>query len=289
MGVASEKIEKKKIPLPNSEKGIGSNGVSQFKDNRPEAISQRNLNQQANESPQVQQLKAMQEMSYGHPVQLASKDPQVIQKYDKENFNKIKGLVDSYCQNQTLIDSVDDAAAFNQKISTLKGYAALDAEEKNMVMTQVKMKIKHSTMATVVPEDDDDIRKNFNSLKSCVITALLYAEGGTVLGVSTVEGLHYVLYNQFPKWRQYSDDDVLAQIYQVFGYHMVSVDTQARHTLVTAQNKDRGMTASVGAVGHMVGFRKAGPSFNFRDNDHGLGAMNGHATRNNQVNRLWWK
>ena len=289
MGTASEKIQRKKNPLPIVDKGIGTEGIAHFEDNRPEAIAQRKWNQHANDSQQVQQLKAMQEMSYGHPVQLVSNDHQVVQRYDKENFNKIKGLVSSYSLNKELIANVDDAGEFNKKISSLKGYAALEADEKTMVMSQVKMKIKHASLDTVVPEDDADIKKNFNSLKSCVITALLYAEGGTVLGVSTVEGLHYVLYNQFPKWRQYSDDDVLAQIYQVFGYHMVSVDTQARHTLVTAQNKNKGMTASVGAIGHMVGFKKAGPSYTFRDNDNGEGAMNGHATRNNQVNRLWWK
>jgi len=289
MGAASEKIQRKINPLPITNKSTGAQRIAHFEDNRPEAIAQRKWNQQANESPQVKQLQAIQEMSYGHPVQLVSVDPQVVQKYDKKNFNKIKGLVDSYSQNEVLIANVDDAGAFNQKISSLKGYAALEAEEKTMVMTQVKMKIKHATMDTVVPEDDNDIRKNFNDLKSCVITALLYAEGGTVLGVSSAQALHYVLYNQFPKWRQYSDDDVLAQIYQVFGYQTATLNAQARHTLVTDQNKERGMTASTGAIGHMVGFKKVGQSYRFRDNDHGESAMNGHATRNNQVNKIWWK
>ena len=290
MGATSEKIQKKNLPPLTADKGVNSNGVAQFDDNRPEAIAQRKWNQQINESPQVRQLMAVQEMSSGHPVQLAAKDTQIVQReYDKTNFDKIKGLVATYSKDEVLIASVDDAGAFNQKLSSFKGYAALEADEKTMVMTQVKMKIKHATMATVVPEDDNDIRKNFNSLKSCVITALLYAEGGTVLGVSTAKGLHYVLYHQFPKWRQYSDDDVLAQIYEVFGYHSASVDSQARHTLVTAQGRDRGMTASVGAVGHMVGFKKAGQSYTFKDNDHGEDAMNAHATRNNQVNRIWWK
>jgi len=289
MGVASEKIQRKTHPLPIVDKDTGTKGKAHFEDNRPEAIAQRKWNQQANESPQVKQLQAIQEMSYGHPVQLVSEDAQVVQKYDKKNFNKIKGLVSSYSLNKVLIENVDDAGEFNKKISSLKGYAALEADEKNMVMTQVKMKIKHATMNTVVPEDDADIKKNFNSLKSCVITALLYAEGGTVLGVSTVEGLHHVLYQQFPKWRQYSDDDVLAQIYQVFGYQTANVDAQARHALVTAKDKEKGMTASTGDVGHMVGFKKAGQSYTFRDNDHGVGAMNGHATKNDQVNKIWWK
>lgn len=289
MGVASEKIEKNKKRLPKAEEGTGTNGIAPFKDNRPESIAQRNLNQQANESPQVRQLKAIQEMSYGHPVQLVAKDSRVVQKYDKKNFDKIKGLVGTYSQNKTLIANVDDEGEFNKKISSLKGYAALDEEEKNMVMTQVKMKIKHADLDTVVPEDDNDIRKNFNSLKSCVITALMYAEGGSVLGTSSVEGLHYILYHQFPKWRQYSDDGVLAQIYQEFGYQSATVDPQARHTLVTDKNKNKGMTSSTGDIGHMVGFVKAGNSYNFKDNDHGMKAMTAHDTRNQQVNKIWWK
>ena len=163
MGATSEKIQKKNLPPLTADKGVNSNVVAQFDDNRPEAIAQRKWNQQINESPQVRQLMAVQEMSSGHPVQLAAKDTQIVQReYDKTNFDKIKGLVATYSKDEVLIANVDDAGAFNQKLSSFKGYAALEADEKTMVMTQVKMKIKHATMATVVPEDDNDIRKNFN-------------------------------------------------------------------------------------------------------------------------------
>ncbi|MGK7925366.1 MAG: DUF4157 domain-containing protein [Spirulina sp.] len=213
----------------------------------------------------------------------------VIRKYDKTNFNKIKSLVDSYSNNEELKNNVNDPGKFNEKLSSLKGYKKLSEEEQEMVKEQVKMKIRHQTLDTVIPEDQDDIRRNFNSQKSCVITALMYAEGGKVLGTSSVEGLHYILYTQFPKWAQYSDDDVLAQIYEEFGYETTTFSPKNRKDAVTDHDKKKGMTSSTGKIGHMVGFKKDKNSYKFRDNDHGEDSINSHKTKNDIVNKIWWK
>ena len=212
----------------------------------------------------------------------------IVQMYD-EDFMKVKMLVDSYSENAYLIQNVNNDGNFNQKLSSMKGYKKLEAADQLKVRTQVKLKIQHKTLNAVEPEDPEDIQKDFDSLKSCVITALMFAEGGTVLGTSSVEELHHILYVQFPKWRQYSDDGVLAQMYQHFGYQTAQFGQKARHSAVTDNDKARGMTSSTGNVGHMVGFRKVGQGYVFRDNDHGEAAMNQHATKNQMVNKIWWK
>lgn len=252
-------------------------------DNQPDGIAQRRL------SNDIDQAKISNDVHTAQLVQPAIQLQSIIQRYDKTDFNKIKNLVASYSQNKALIDNVGDASAFNQKLNAMKGYQNLQDEEKTMVRDQVKMKIKYNTLDAVAPEEDDDIKINFNDLKSCVITALMYAEGGTVLGTNSVKGLHYILINQFPNWAQYSDDDVHAQIYQAFGYQSTTFDSTHRDTAVTNADKDRGMTASTGDVGHMVGFKKDGQSYKFKDNDHGEAGIGSHATKNDNVDKIWWK
>jgi hypothetical protein len=276
-------------------------------DNRPEAFIQRKLQDTANRSSRVVQLRAIQafardnvsekdsrntalETTNGHEnsevTQLQVAD--VVQLYD-EDFEHIRSLVGSYSNNAYLIANVNNPGNFNQKLSELKGYKALEDADKLKVKTQVRLKIQHTNVNAVVPEDPIDIAKAFNSLKSCVITALMFAEGGTVLGTSSVEELHNILWVQFPKWRQYSDDGILAQMYAHFGYQTAQFGAKNRHSAVTDADRNRGMTSSTGDVGHMVGFRKAGQSYNFKDNDHGDGTILNHATRNDMVNKIWWK
>lgn len=213
----------------------------------------------------------------------------IIQRYDMTDFNKIKGLVESYSANPKLTSVIDDEGKFNKAISAFKGYIKLDETEKKMVFDQVKMKIKYNKLDVVEPEDENDIKKNFNSLKSCVITALMFAENGSVLGTGSVEGLHHILYKQFPKWKQYSDDDVHAQLYKEFGYNLSGISPKKRSQAVADSDRQRGMTASGGAIGHMVGFKKDGLNYKFKDNDNGEASSTAHATKNNMVDKLWWK
>ncbi len=279
----------------------------QLKDNRPEALIQRRLQDTANRSSRVVHLRAIQEMASDNAASVnprnstmqEPKDPEtidvaqlkgadVVQLYD-EDFEHIRSLVASYSSLPYLIQNVNNVGNFNQKLLSLKGYIALEEADRLKVRTQVKLKIQHTHLNTVEPEDPIDIAKAFDSLKSCVITALMFAEGGTVLGTSSVEELHNILWVQFPKWRQYSDDGILAQMYAHFGYQTAVFGAKSRHSAVTDNNRDKGMTSSTGDVGHMVGFRKVGQNYRFRDNDHGESAMAVHDTKDEMVTKIWWK
>jgi hypothetical protein len=287
-----EKAENKNQGVGNTiaqKNSVGKAGF-QFEDKRPEAIGQNRLSNLFNNSQNVTQLKERQEIEYKQELlETSEPNPSVVQKIGDDNFNKIKSIVDSYSAKQELISNVENPEVFNAKISSLKAFKNLNDSEKERVKSQVKMKIKHQNLPSIQPEDANDIEKSFNPLKSCVITALLYAEGGSVLGVSNVSDLHQLFYVQFPKWRQYSDDNVLVQIYHEFGYQSATVAAQSRQLLVTTQNKVRGMTASTGDIGHMVGFKKVDNSYMLKDNDHGEAGIGQHATKLDQVNKIWWK
>ena len=82
--------------------------------------------------------------------------------------------------------------------------------------------------------DQNDIQECYDRRKSCVITALNYAEDGNVFGTKDIKTLHYVLYQHFSSypgqdeetdenkknnvWKNYSDDNVFPHIYEFFGY-----------------------------------------------------------------------
>jgi len=88
---ADKKQENKNQSVANetSQKQRGSESTLQFVDNRPEAIAQRKLHELANNSPQVSQLKAFQDMADNysskqkHPIQ--RKFSPVIQRITEED------------------------------------------------------------------------------------------------------------------------------------------------------------------------------------------------------------
>lgn len=83
--------------------------------------------------------------------------------------------------------------------------------------------------------ESDDIGERYDRSKSCVITALIYAEGRSkVFGMGDPEALHEVLFRYFSSypgqdeemdpnkkynvWKNYSDDNVFPHLYKFFGY-----------------------------------------------------------------------
>ena len=139
----------------------------------------------------------------------------------------------------------------------------------------------------IEPSEDPDIEADFNAGRACVITALMYAEGGSVMGASSVEELHRTLTTRFPaSWAQYSDDNVIPSLYGHFGYASTAVDGKLP-AAVTAANYAAGMVSD---GGHMVGFRKQGDgSYNFRDNESVESPAAGHPKRNSDAEVIWHK
>jgi len=211
-----------------------------------------------------------------------------------DDAKKLISLVENYSHNKELKEAVekDEEGRYQIKINSLKGYGALNDEKRKQVFEQVWMKILHNNLVRQDPEEQYDIKQKFDNNISCVITALLYAEGGTVMGVSTVKGLHHILFKLFPKWRQYSDDKVLDQMYKTFGYSRMDFDSKSREEAVKDADKTQGMTSMDGEgqeAGHMVGFKKTEDGYKFKDNEAIESSSKEHARKDDQVNRLWWK
>ena len=91
MDIHADKIqESKSQSVSNDEVQIhtGSDSTFQFVDNRPDAVAQRKLQEIANKSPRVAQLKAFQEM--------ADNSPEV------KRITQLQAMADSYSANQQL-------------------------------------------------------------------------------------------------------------------------------------------------------------------------------------------
>lgn len=134
---------------------------------------------------------------------------------------------------------------------------------------------------------NSDIEAEFDSQKACVITALMYVEGGSVLGITSVEELHHTLTTRFAdSWGQYSDDAVIPSLYAHFGYTQMNVNGSRVNAVKTA-NKNKGMVTS---AGHMVGFKKTGnQKYNFRDNETQEADADNHPKKMDQAVKLWYK
>jgi hypothetical protein len=142
------------------------------------------------------------------------------------------------------------------------------------------------TASTVTP---GDIKANMTDTKACVITALMFAEGGGVFGAKSVEELHFILSTRFKTtWRHYSEDAVFKSLYEHLGYTKVVPPAVASlENLSTTVGAITVGMASIG--GHMVGFKKDGTDLYIRDNDEGLKKVAAHTRKTENVIDYWHK
>ncbi|ELR70017.1 hypothetical protein C900_04387 [Fulvivirga imtechensis AK7] len=150
------------------------------------------------------------------------------------------------------------------------------------------------TASTVKIPNKKEGRENFEidskmtTAKACVITALMFSEGGGVLGAKSVEELHFILSTRFGStWRHYSDDAVYKSLYEHLGYSKSVPQNQTRLENLSnvIGNKRHGMV-SIG--GHMIGF-KMDDELHIRDNDEGLKKPNQHSKKLKQITAIWTK
>ncbi|MHB8207945.1 hypothetical protein [Mucilaginibacter sp.] len=135
----------------------------------------------------------------------------------------------------------------------------------------------------------DEIKSNMTPGKACIITALMFAEGGGVLGARSVEELHFILSTRFnTTWRHYSEDAVFKSLYEHLGYTKTvpPVKRSLENLGATVGSIGTGM-ASIG--GHMVGFKKDGADLYIRDNDEGLKKTDEHSRKTETVVDYWHK
>lgn len=140
--------------------------------------------------------------------------------------------------------------------------------------------------STVTP---GEIKSNMTATKACVITALMFAEGGGVLGARSVEELHFILSTRFnTTWRHYSEDAVFKSLYEHMGYtKVVPPEIRSLENLSTTVGRITTGMASIG--GHMVGFKKDGADLYIRDNDEGLKKVGEHSRKAENVVDYWHK
>lgn len=168
-----------------------------------------------------------------------------------------------------------------------KGYA-LSEEEEDTVGPDIQSSI-------VTPPKPSEGKENFEidskltTAKACVITALMFSEGGGVLGAKSIEELHFILSTRFgTTWRHYSEDKVYKSLYEHMGYHKTVVADNIRlENLSTAI--DGNTSGMVSIEGHMVGFKKEGEILYIRDNDEGLKLPNQHSKRAKKILDYWTK
>lgn len=132
----------------------------------------------------------------------------------------------------------------------------------------------HSDMVRVDFRDGEDIDPNditdtFNSNKSCVITALLYAEG-TVFGVTEPRKLHEILVTYFSDyknsqgeaveniknqvWKNYSDSHVYPKLFEYLGYDEMLVSSKTLNQISTISEiiNKKGIVV---VEGHAIGYK----------------------------------
>ncbi|MBW4888575.1 hypothetical protein KXQ82_02565 [Mucilaginibacter sp. HMF5004] len=133
------------------------------------------------------------------------------------------------------------------------------------------------------------VASNMTTGKACVITALMFAEGGGVLGARSVEELHFILSTRFKStWRHYSEDAVFKSLYEHLGYTKTTPPLQrSLENLGTTVGAVTVGMASIG--GHMVGFKKDGTDLYIRDNDEGLKKVAAHNRKTEIVVDYWHK
>lgn len=136
---------------------------------------------------------------------------------------------------------------------------------------------------------DFDIKSNMTQGKACVITALMFSEGGGVLGAGSVEELHFILSTRFKTtWRHYSDEKVYKSLYEHLGYtkSVPGSATSLQNLSTLIGSKTFGMV-SIG--GHMIGFKKDSSDYFLRDNDEGMKKTSNHSRKIETITEIWTK
>ncbi|WP_333494825.1 hypothetical protein [Kluyvera sp. CHPC 1.251] len=167
----------------------------------------------------------------------------------------------------------------------IRTYGSKDKTVKKVIIDNFKIRAKNDELGSVsLSEEPGDIEINLESLKACVITALLYAEGGSLLGARSVEGLHQILINRFPKtFGQYSDDNVIDVLYPFFNYKKTTVSGKVKDVI---GKYNKGM---VSISGHMIGFAKKGDSYELKDNEGVAENITNHKYKNGDASVIWTK
>lgn len=131
------------------------------------------------------------------------------------------------------------------------------------------------------------IKSNLTKEKACVITAVMFSEGGGVLGANSVEELHFILSTRFrDTWRHYSEEKVYESLYKHLGYSKTNPGKKLKNLKEAIGLKNHGM---VSIAGHMIGFKKDDKLY-VQDNDHGLkDDPSNHPKKNVNIKELWTK
>lgn len=156
--------------------------------------------------------------------------------------------------------------------------------------------------------DVNDISDDFDNSKSCVITALFYAEEAvkSIFGVNNVEQFHKALRQNFTSnkyhdnggtdhqknnlWKNYSDSNVYPSLYAYFGYKSLTDDEYRGKELgyVTDHNKLPMGKGILMITGHAIYFNRTGSGTELRDNENtttdGVKSMNrGEASKIKEI------
>jgi hypothetical protein len=137
--------------------------------------------------------------------------------------------------------------------------------------------------------DAFEIKSNLTPVKACVITALMFSEGGGVLGAGSVEELHFILSTRFKTtWRHYSEEKVYKSLYEHIGYKKSVPDatTKLQNLSTILGGETFGM---VSIEGHMIGFKVESNEIFLRDNDEGMKKPNTHSKKLKNIKEIWTK
>jgi hypothetical protein len=167
-------------------------------------------------------------------------------------------------------------------------YGRQPAEEQRAIRDEMMARWHHEAnvagQVQLSEPDSDLISKEFASLKACVITSLLYVEGGPVLGASSVQELHHTLMTRFPDtWGQYNDDNIIVSLYTFMGYASQNVNAKVIDA-VKSSGLARGM---VSTGGHMIGFQRKQDGYYLRDNESVEAKIDAHPKKDHQATMIW--
>lgn len=144
----------------------------QFIDNRPEAISQRKLQETANNSPRVKQLKAIQEMAINSPQLKKSAQlqavadkysAQTIQKQGLERKETLQGKFNPIQKKENNTVLPDNLKSGMEKETDMTGKRALDSPSAKLVLMARNYNNDGVTQRAVNPEEEEKINETLSN------------------------------------------------------------------------------------------------------------------------------
>lgn len=171
MNTHTEKTQRNKsqsLANENSQMESIRESAFQFIDNRPEAISQRKLQETANNSPQVKQLKAIQESAINSPQLKKSAQlqavadkysAQTIQKQGLERKETLQGKFNTNQKKENNTGLPDNLKSGMEKEADMTGKRALDSPSAKLVLMARNHNNDGVAQRAVNPEEEEKINE----------------------------------------------------------------------------------------------------------------------------------